>query len=161
MACFHCVVNFYLLLKFHCFSMVLFHCGLFPLSCGLMFVWFLFYFAVLCISLSLSVSIVQALMPLKHGKKRATETFLLLNFVNGHHTHRTTLEVLSRIMNKTFPICHGFRKSRKHLLVESKRQWLNNTIIPPPSFLQSLRHGWIDVFAFGYLVPMQCSLEWE
>lgn len=121
----------------------------------------LFYFAVLRISLSLSVSIVQALMPLKHGKKRATETFLLLNFVNGHHTHRTTLEVLSRIMNKTFPICHGFRKSRKHLLVESKRQWLNNTIIPPPSFLQSLRHGWIDVFAFGYLVPMQCSLEWE
>lgn len=92
--------------------------------------------------------------------KRAMEnsTFEL----SQHTPHTAHCKVLSWNMNKTLHVGHGFRKSRKHLLVESKWLQLNNAIIPPPpSEVRCGRRGWIDVFAHGYLVPMQCSLEWE
>ncbi len=93
-------------------------------------------------------------------KKSDGELFILE--LSQHTPHTVHCKVLSRNMNKTLHICHGFRKSRKHLQVESKWQRLNNAIIPPPpSKVRCRRRGWIDVFARGYLVPMQCSLEWE
>lgn len=99
-------------------------------------------------------------MPLK-CEKRMMENSLLLNLFNTHHTQYIA-KFYHRTWIKHFTFATVLEKSRKHLLVESKWQRLNNAIIPlPSSEVRCGRRGWIDVIACGYLVPMQCSLEWE